>query len=75
MRLKQDAIDHVDIDRLTCSSTDRFEHRGQAQVAAPAKHAIRPTNDQLGGSRGKRGMSKSDAREFAMNELAHHVII
>ena len=75
VRLKQDAIDHVDIDRLACSSPYRFEHRRQAQVATPAKYPIRPTDDQFGGASRKRGVSQSDAREFTMNELSHHVII
>ena len=41
VRLEQDSIDNVDVDRSSRRSSHGFQHRGQAQVAAPTKNAIR----------------------------------
>jgi hypothetical protein len=46
VRLKQDAIDDVDVDRPTHGSAERFEHRRQAEIASLPALSINRTNDQ-----------------------------
>jgi len=47
VRLHQDAIDNVDVDRSTVGRSNGFEHCGQAQIATPTKNAICRTYDEL----------------------------
>ena len=75
MRLAQDAIDNVNVDRTTSGCSDRFEHGRQAHVAAPTKYSICRANDQLSRAAGEGAVSQSQTIHFAMDELTHHVIM
>ena len=75
MRLQENAVDQIDIDRSTGGSSDGFEHRGQTEVATPAQDAVGGANDQLGRGFGKRVVSQSDAIKFAMDKVAHAVVM
>ena len=41
VRLEQNAVDKIDVDRSTSGRSDRFEHGGQAEVATPAQSTTR----------------------------------
>ncbi len=75
VRLHQDTIDHVDVDRGPGRRPDRFEHRCQAQVPASPQYAIGRADDQSRRPGGEGAMRQADPIEFAMNELAHRVIV
>ena len=75
VRLQQHAIDHVDVDRRASGRADRFEHRGQAQIATATQHAVGRADDQLGRSGGERVVRQPDAIQLALDELTHRVIV
>jgi hypothetical protein len=54
---------------------DRFQHRGQAEVAAAAQDPVGRANDQSGRGFGKRAVSQADAVQLAMDKLAHEIIV
>ena len=75
VRLEENAVDQIDIDRSSGGGSDGFEHCGQAQVATPTQDAVGRTDDQLGRGFGKRVVSQSDAIKFAMDKVAHAVVM
>ena len=70
--LQEDAVDVVDVDGFV-GRADGLDHAADAEVAGLAQDAVGGADDQVDGGAGEGVVAKSDAVEFAQDEVAHVV--
>ena len=70
--LQEDAVDDVDVDGFV-GGADGLDHAADAEVAGLAQDAVGGADDEINGGLREGVVAKSDAIEFAQDEVAQGV--